>query len=196
MNGQSRRGLLDRLPSAWTLLVSTFAGLAGVAGSFAVAAFTPSFVAGPIAGLMARKMPAVVVRYAITVLGDLGDQLNVLAALTLSTALFAGAALVGLAAARRAEIPLSGPPVAAAIATAVAFAVTRAPLASLAAGAAVGAVLGVAELSTLPDVEAVSSDRRRVLGGVASGVGLAGVGYLLGNRGGFSEPTGADEPCR
>jgi DMSO/TMAO reductase YedYZ molybdopterin-dependent catalytic subunit len=196
MNEQSRRGLLDRLPSAWAVVVSTFAGLAGVAGSFAVAAFTPSFVAGPIAGLMAREMPAVVIRYAITVLGDLGDQLNVLTALALSTALFAGAALLGLVVARRAEVPLSGPPVAAAVATAVALGVTRAPLASLAAGAAVGSVLAVAELSTLPDVETVSGDRRRVLGGVASGVGLAGVGYLLGNRGGFNEATGASEPLQ
>ena len=178
MNEQSRSGLLDRLPSAWAVVVSTFAGLAGVAGSFAVAAFTPSFVAGPIAGLMAREMPAVVIRYAITVLGDLGDQLNILTALALSTALFPGAALLGLVVARRAEIPLSGPPVAAAVAAAVAFGVTRAPLASLAAGAAVGAVLGVAELSTLPDVEAVSGDRRRVLGGVASGVGQIGRAHV------------------
>ena len=81
MNGPSRTEILDRLPAAWTLLVAVSAGLAGVAGSFAVAGFTPSFVAGPIAGLMAREMPDVVIRYAITVLGDLGDQLNILTAL-------------------------------------------------------------------------------------------------------------------
>ena len=154
MNGPSRPETLDRLPAAWMLLVAASAGVAGVAGSYATAGFTPSFVAGPIAGLMAREMPDVVIRYAITVLGDLGDQLNILTALAIAVALFAGAALSGLSAARRTEIPVLGPALAAALAGGIAFALTLAPLASAVAGVAVGAVLAVAELSSLPADEA------------------------------------------
>jgi len=193
MNGPSRTEILDRLPAAWTLLVAASAGVAGVAGSYAAAGFTPSFVAGPIAGLMAREMPDVVIRYAITVLGDLGDQLNILTALAIAVALFAGAALSGLSAARRTEIPVLGPALGAALAGGIAFALTVAPLPSAVAGVAVGAVLAVAELSSLPDVEAVSDDRRRVLGGVATAVGLVGGGYLFGNRG-AAGAGGAAEP--
>ena len=138
-------------------------------------------------------MPDVVIRYAITVLGDLGDQLNILTALAIAVALFAGAALSGLSAARRTEIPVLGPALAAALAGGIAFALTLAPLASAVAGVAVGAVLAVAELSSLPDVEAVSGDRRRVLGGVATAVGLVGGGYLFGNRG-AAGAGGAAEP--
>ncbi|WP_254839122.1 molybdopterin-dependent oxidoreductase [Natronomonas marina] len=194
MNDSSRTGVLGRLPGAWALLVAACAGAAGVAGSFAVAAFTPSFVAGPIAGLLAREMPAVVVRYAITVLGDLGSKLNIVAALAISTAVFAAAALVGLGVARRTDLPPVGPPVGGALAAGAAYAVTAVPLPSAVAGLAVGGVLAAAAFASLPDLETVSEERRRVLGGAASALAFVGGGYLLGGRGGFTEPSGAGEP--
>ena len=97
MTDRSGYGRRDGMVDARSLAVALAAGAAGVAGSYAVAAFTPSFVAGPIAGLLARRMPDVVVRYAITVLGDLGEQLNVVTAVAIAVALFGAAALVGLA---------------------------------------------------------------------------------------------------
>jgi len=48
-----------------------------------MAGFTPSFIGGPIAGFLAREMPAAAIRFAITVLGNLGHQLNLLMALSI-----------------------------------------------------------------------------------------------------------------
>lgn len=57
-------------------IVAVLAGVAGVASSYAVAGFTPSFIAGSIAGFLSRNMPDAAIRIAITTLGDLGHQLN------------------------------------------------------------------------------------------------------------------------
>jgi DMSO/TMAO reductase YedYZ molybdopterin-dependent catalytic subunit len=190
----SRRTLAARAPDPASAAIALVAGVAGVAGSYAAAGFTPAFVAGPVAGFLAREMPAVVVRYVITVLGDLGEQLNVLAALAVATAFFAAAAFLGTAVARRFDRPEVGPPVAGGLAAALAFGVTAAALPSAAAGLAVGAVLAVGELASPSDPAATDDGRRRVLGAVASAVGVAGVGYLLGSRGGLSPNTGAGEP--
>ena len=192
MNGPSRTDVLERVPGVRAVVVAVFAGVAGVGGSYAVAGFTPSFVAGPIAGLMARRMPDIVIRYAITVLGDLGDQLNLVTAVAIATALFAGAALAGTAAGRRTGVRPVGPFAAGGLATVVALVVTGAPLASVGSGLAVGVVLAVAAVASVPEVDGVSEGRRRVLGGAASAVGLAGGGYLLGS--GASTASGAGQP--
>jgi len=205
------RHLFDRLPPLGALLVAAAAGAAGVAGSYAVAGFTPSFVAGPIAGALARRLPGAVLTAAILFLGDLGELLNVVAATALATGLFAAATLAARAAVRRAGAhPALAPPVAGALVAAAAVAVTGAPAASVAAGAATGAVLAAATLAaggrdaagadgnaTAPDPasgpgadrrgasEGERSARRGVLGAAASGLGLSVAGYLLGSGGGL-----------
>lgn len=182
--------VVDRLPPAGAVLVALLAGVAGVAGSFAVASFTPAFVAGPIAGFLARQLPGSVVTFGIVVLGDLGSQLNVVAALAFSVLLLAGASSVGLAVGWLLDRPVGGP-VAALTTVVVALAVTGAPTASLAAGVAAGVVVAVADLVATHGVPAVldprtadsSSERRRVLGAIASGLPLVLGGYALGARG-------------
>ena len=185
----SRTDLVDRLPLLGYVLAALLAGLAGVAGSFAVASFTPAFVAGPIAGFLARRLPGPVVTFGIVVLGDLGDQLNVFVALVLATTLFAGAAVVGFAAARRADGPLAGP-VAAAATTVVALVITGAPTASVAAGLSTGVVVAVADFAASrglltaldPRVSGSSPERRRVLGAIAAALPLVVGGFVLGSR--------------
>ncbi|SDN02025.1 DMSO/TMAO reductase YedYZ, molybdopterin-dependent catalytic subunit [Halogranum gelatinilyticum] len=179
----------DATPShSWParILVALLAGVAGVAGSFAVASFTPAFVAGPIAGFLARRLPGAVITFAIVVLGDFGDQLNVLTALGIATLLFAGATLVGQRADRALGGTVSGPVVAAAV-LAVAYAVTGAPLPSLAAGVAAGLVAAVADLVAVRGFPAIDGDaaqpgRRRVLAAIASALPLVLGGYALGAR--------------
>jgi DMSO/TMAO reductase YedYZ molybdopterin-dependent catalytic subunit len=194
MNDSSRGGH-DRLPGVRTLVVATSAGVAAVAGSYAVATFTPAFVAGPIAGLMARRMPDVVIRYAITVLGDLGDRLNILTALAIAIALFGAAAVVGLAVGRRLDQPALATPVGGGLVAAVAFGLTDAPLPSVVAGRAAGLDLAVAALAARTGDGGVSTDRRRVLGGVGSAIVAVGGGYALGSRGTLGgAASGAAEP--
>jgi DMSO/TMAO reductase YedYZ molybdopterin-dependent catalytic subunit len=194
MTDRSGYGHRDGMVGARSLAVALAAGAAGVAGSYAVAAFTPSFVAGPIAGLLARRMPDVVVRYAITVLGDLGEQVNVVTAITIAVALFGAAALVGLAVARRREQASLAPPTTGVLVGVVAFGTTAAPLASVVAGLAAGLVVAVGNLASRTGAGGVSGDRRRVLGGVGSAIVAVGGGYVLGSRGSFGGDTGAAEP--
>ena len=173
--------------------MALLAGVAAVAGSFAVASFTPAFVAGPIAGFLARRLPGPVITFAIVVLGDLGSQLNVLTALGIATLLFAGATLVGQRADRALGGTVSGPVVAAAV-LAVAYGVTAAPLPSLAAGVAAGLVAALADVVAVRGFPAIESDtarpgRRRVLAAVAGALPLVLGGYALGARSDSSEAS-------
>ncbi|AHG03964.1 sulfite oxidase [Halobacterium sp. DL1] len=176
-----RRAAARRLPGAATVIVSLFAGLAGLAASYAVAGFTPSFVAGPIASLLSREMPAAVVRFAILVLGDLGETLNLVAALALAWFLLTLAASVGLAAGRRARSRVVAPVVGAASTGLLSVVLTGALLPAFATGAAVSVVIAATTLSADGRTPDVAADRRRILGGVASAVTVTLAGFLLGS---------------
>ena len=173
-------GLAARGPD---LLVALGAGIAGLAGSYAVAGFTPAFIAGPIAGVMARRMPAAVVSFAIVVLGDLGHQLNLVGALGLATVGLGATALAGMLAAERLERGVAAPAAAAVAGALLALAVTAAPLASAAAGAAAGAVVGV--WSFLPAGSGTDdrTGRRRLVGAVGAALVLGIAGTVAGSRG-------------
>ncbi|MDS0475564.1 molybdopterin-dependent oxidoreductase [Natrinema sp. 1APR25-10V2] len=190
------------LPTEWlaarrragdALVVAWLAGIAGVVGSFAVASFTPSFVATPIADSLARNLPGAVITFAIVVLGDLGAKLNVVAALVLATLLLAGIALVGIAAGRRIDGQLAGPLIATTVSSVVTFVLTGASLASIAAGVGVGSVLGGATLlaATKP-AASDASGRRRVLGGAASALAFGIGSYLLGEHVGSDRASPPD----
>ena len=170
------------LPALSTVLVSAAAGLAGLAGSYAAVGFTPGFVTAPVAAVLTNQMPDAVIRFAILVLGDLGKLLNLATALLLSWALLAGAAMVGVVAARRAEAELLAPVNGAAAVGGVAYALTGAGQPSILTGLAAGLVLAVgvavAAYETQPGV---SASRRGVLSASAVGLGVALTGYVVGS---------------
>jgi DMSO/TMAO reductase YedYZ molybdopterin-dependent catalytic subunit len=186
---------MQRLRS-W-LLQSFAAGVAGVAGSYAVVGFTPAFVAGTIAAVLARVTPGVVVTFAITVLGDLGKLLTVVGGLALSVALFASLALLALAIGDAARSSVLPPVVGGTAVFGVATLLTGVPVAALVAGVATGLVLVVAPLAARIDTGAdVSPARREALGVVGAALVAVGIGYPLGQQQTPSVDTGvvAAEP--
>lgn len=178
-----------------TLVVALLAGIAGVAGSYAVAGRTPGFIAAPIASTLVQTMPAVVVRYAILYLGALGDRLNFFTAIALAVALLAGTALVSLAVSRRLEANRRQSSLLAVTLTALfgwlaAFVTTGAFVPAVGAGGASAVVVAIAEFASTvrsPDGN-FDTGRREVLGGLVSALGVGIVGYLLGNSRGRTEP--------
>ncbi|PSP59026.1 sulfite oxidase, partial [Halobacteriales archaeon QH_7_66_37] len=82
------------------------AGVAGVFGSYAVAGFAPEFVAAPITSLLSRAMPGAVLTFAITVLGDFGQQLNLLAGVGIAAAGLGIVSYLGIRIGRRTGGPL------------------------------------------------------------------------------------------
>ena len=174
----------DRRPAAEPVAVSLLAGAAGLGGSFAVAGYTPAFVAGPIAGALARAMPGAVVTFGIVVLGDLGKQLNLVLAIGLGVGLLGAAAYAGRVVGRRADSDALGHAAGFALAGLLAYAVTGAVLASLVAGLATGTVAALASAGgSLVPVSRPSPARRRVLAGAAGALGFVLGGYLLGSAG-------------
>jgi len=153
---------------------AALAGLAGVFGSYAVAGFTPEFVAGPITSVLSRTMPGAVITFAITVLGDLGQQLNLLAGIGIAAAGLGLGAYLGISLGRRRGGTV---PVALAAGGLVAGAVTLvtgALVSALGAGLAAGAVAGIGESGAVP-ASTAGTARRRLL---RSAGALAGAGAL------------------
>jgi DMSO/TMAO reductase YedYZ molybdopterin-dependent catalytic subunit len=181
-----------RLPAA---LVALAAGLAAVAGSYAAAGFTPAYVVAPVERLIAQYIPGIFIRFAIVVLGDLGQQLSVLTATVLTAVVLGTLAGLGRAIAEEAGFvplaaPLAGVPV-----WGAAAALTGSPVFALGAGLAAALVVGVASLAERTSrSEGASPARRQVLGGVASLAGLGVLGWVLGNRtGSAGDGAGADD---
>ena len=185
MNAAPVRTVHRLLPDAGRVFVSLLAGVAGVAGSYAVAGFTPSFVVGPIAGTMARQLPSEIITFGIVVLGDAGDQLNVVAAVGIAVVAFGVVALSCSALGRRLDAPPVGILLATAFGVGIAFGLTGAPLSSIASGASIGVVLAVSDLFTGVVDSEVSPARRRVLGGTATALALSVGGFVFGRQGGI-----------
>jgi DMSO/TMAO reductase YedYZ molybdopterin-dependent catalytic subunit len=191
--------------------VALCAGGAGVAGSYAVAGATRAFVAAPVDTLLALTMPGVVVTFAVTVLGDLGQQVNLLAAVGLTAV---GMGLVAYTArivaehlrARRPVPPWLpvGPGLTAVGVGGLALAVTGAPLPAGGAGVAAGAVAGLPGAASAVAARAgdggtdevddtsgestdtaasARADRRGVLAALLGLVGTSIGGGVAGSRG-------------
>jgi len=156
------------------------AGVAGVAGSYAVGGFTPGFTPAMIATMITRHSPDVIIRFAITVLGDLGRQLATVAGFLLAVALFAGIAGGALVVGRQLDTQALG----ISLAGAGIFAVT----AALGSGLDVALVTAVAALlpvSVSSIAERIPSDhvspaRRRTLGTVGSALATVWIGIESG----------------
>ena len=178
---------------AYRAAVAVAAGGAAVAGSYAVAGFAPAFLVAPVEGALARRMPAALVRYAIVLLGDLGQQLNLLAAAALVVLAVAGLTLAGHALARRADRPALGPVAAGAATFLAALAATGAPASALGAALPAAAVLAAATLRPGRG-PAVDPGRRSALGALAGTVGFGAVAYLLGRSSTSSSASSPDLP--
>ncbi len=171
-----------------TMLTALFAGIGGVAGSYAYAGDTPSFVVAPIAGFLARAMPAPVVSFAITTLGSFGEQLNLGTAVVLAVALLAGTSLVALAVGRRVESAVATVGLTALLGWVATASVTEVPLPALSAlstGLASATVVAVSEFlreTSGREDEIFDGERRQLLGGLASALGIGLFGYVFGSR--------------
>ncbi|MFC7097682.1 molybdopterin-dependent oxidoreductase [Halobaculum marinum] len=168
------------------LLVALAAGVGAVAGSFAAVGRLPAFVAAPVARLVVAVTPDVVVRYSILLLGDVGDSIAFLLALTLTALLFGVVVWAVRLAATAADGDRLDATVAGSVLALVAVLVLAVGLAGDATSA-VGATVGAAVPLTLaalagrgesPDAAA----RRTALGSIAAAVGLALAGGVIGTR--------------
>ena len=167
-----------------TLLVSVAAAAAGLAGSYAVTGSAPAFLASPIERTLARQMPGAVVSVAITALGSVGQQLNLLAAVAIAglfVALAARAAILGGRAANNRLLTTVGTAV---LTWALTVALTREPVLSAGPALAAAGVVAIAQLLSAASgrVEPISSKRRQALSTVGVAAGATVLGYSLGDR--------------
>ncbi|MFB6219391.1 MAG: sulfite oxidase, partial [Halobacteriaceae archaeon] len=181
-----------RTPSRREAVVAGLAGAAAVAGSFALAGLTRSFVAAPVNRLVTDLMPGPVLSFAIVVLGDLGQQLGLALALALTAGLFGATALAALRTeGRYTKIGAGG-----VFAGGLGFLLTGSPPQVAVTGVPVLAVLALAT-DTWGSVDAGDA-RRRVLRVAAAVVGFGAAGTVLGSRQGsgpeFAERDPAVEP--
>jgi DMSO/TMAO reductase YedYZ molybdopterin-dependent catalytic subunit len=199
--------LSDRYPPGLgSVVVATAAGVAGLLGSFGAVGFAPGFVLAPVESTLSQVMPGFMITFAITVLGDLGQKLNVALAGTLVVALYALVVALTIGIGRQVDnrlVPAFGAPAAVWAATA---ALTLRPFASLGAALGAGLVVWITDLSrsgervvddALTDdglvAEQDSNGRRRVLTALGAGAGASIVGYSLGRSDKSVASAGGDE---
>jgi DMSO/TMAO reductase YedYZ molybdopterin-dependent catalytic subunit len=179
-----RQELTVAIRERWVAaLVALAAGGAAVAGSYAAAGFTPSYVVAPVETVLARYIPGAFITFAIVVLGDLGKQLSLIGATLLSTLVLGTLAGLGRTIAEQAGLrPLAGPFAGIPVWGATA-ALTGRPVLSLGAGLAAALVVSLAGLAgRMTRADDPSPARRRVVTSLAGLAGLGTAGWLLGNR--------------
>ncbi|ELZ22241.1 sulfite oxidase [Halosimplex carlsbadense 2-9-1] len=185
-------------PGAGTVAIAVAAGVAALLGSFAAVGFAPGFVVAPVESTLSRVMPGFLIAFAITVLGDLGQQLNLAMAGAVVVILYAQAVVLSVTLGRWLDeraVPLLGGP---ALVWAVTAVLTGRPVLSLGAAVGAGAVLVVTDVSASrgPATERTpSGGRRRVLTAVGAAVGASALGYVIGRDGTAAaggDPSGGD----
>ena len=122
-------------PTGHELRLAALGGVSGVAGSYAVSGYTPSFVVAPIDALVVSLTPGAVVQFVIENVGSAGHLLHIALSLALAVGLFAGVTLAGLRLVDGAGSRLSGGLLSGLLSWVAATATTGAPL--LAVGAAI-----------------------------------------------------------
>ncbi|MFB6298612.1 MAG: molybdopterin-dependent oxidoreductase [Salinirussus sp.] len=165
----------DRFSRA-NLLFAALAGVAGVAGSYAVAGYSREFVVAPIDALVVRLTPGRIVAFMIDNVGEEAHLLHIALSVAIATGLLATAALAGIRVARELDQPVAGAGLAGTLAWVVTAAILGRPL--LAVAAAVPVVLFTA-VGARPAASAERDpSRRRVLTAVGGTLGavLAGIG--------------------
>ena len=186
----NRQAFTSRLARATVALAG---GAAAIAGSYAAVGGSPAFVAAPIANATVTLAPAVLVTFAITVLGDLGSKLAYGSGLAAAAAALGVVVAAVRVAVHRLERPLAAP-----VGVAVGVGLVAAALSGSAASA-VGAAVGAALVSTVVDLgrtgetgSGTTDDSRRA---ALSGIVAVGFGLLtLGGRRVLATDDGDDAP--
>jgi len=164
-------------PTGHELRLAALGGVSGVAGSYAVSGYTPTFVVAPIDALVVNLTPGVVVQFVIENIGAEGHLLHIALSLGLAVGLLAGITLAGLRVVDTVNNRPAGGLLSAFLAWGVAAATTGAPRLALGAAVPVGLFVALAP----QDEEAVQFDasRRRALGAVTGFVGLSAAAGTL-----------------
>ncbi len=176
------------------LVTAVLAGIAGIAGSYALAGYTSAFVAEPILSFTVQNAPDVLYRFAIVTLTDIGRQFgishlgqkaNLLLAITIGTVLFACLTLASLATGRRLDNRLASVGLTAFLVWLAATILTGTPRTAIGAGIGSAVVVAIAAAAVKAGDTtdtSVSQGRREVLGSLASAIGVGVIGYALGTR--------------
>lgn len=176
--------------SRTAVVLSIFAGVAGLAGSYAVAGDARGYLLEPFASLLTRYTPAIVFQY---LRNDLGSSLQAFLATAAAVGVLAVGTVLALWVADRIRRPAMGGPITAVATTVVAVLVTGALGPAIGAGVAAGLVVAVAELAAgRSERPAANDDRRRFLGGLATAVGVTLLGRTVGNREFLNAPVEKD----
>jgi DMSO/TMAO reductase YedYZ molybdopterin-dependent catalytic subunit len=173
-------------PSRYELGVGAVGGVTAVAGSYAVAGYTPSFVVAPIDALVVKLTPGAIVAYMIQNVGAEAHLLHIALSAALAVALFGLCTLGGLWLADRTGTAAVGAAAVAALGWLAAVAITRQPM--LSAGAAVPATVVTALGHHGFPAADHDPSRRQVIGAVAGTVAFVGGAVGLGSVSSEDEP--------
>lgn len=161
-------------------LFALFAGITGVAGSFAVTGYSRQFVVAPIDAVVVRLTPGPLVAWSIETLGDAGHLLHISLSLFIAVGILAGTARIGLLVRARLDRPIGGAVTSGGLAWLVTAIVTAAPLLAFGAAIPVGVVTGVA-VAPAATGDHDASRRRVILTGASSitfGLLALGIGRI------------------
>lgn len=159
---------LDSKRSTGGLAVLT--GISGVVGSYVVTGLTASFIASPIESALARRMPGMILTFAISTLGNRAQWTNLVLAISLSVILLGGLTIGVVLVGMKIDGVIAAMGLTIIVSWTVSYLLTEAPVAAIGTGLAPGLVV-ILHMTVLndTDTEAVSSARRRIIkGGIAT----------------------------
>ena len=172
----------------WRLLTAVLAAVAAVAGSYAYAGFSRSFVVEPAAAFLTETTPAILVNTVLDSLGNLAQPARLATAAAISVAAIAVVVWLALELEVVADRQYLGVPLTAAGVWLLAAAATAAYVAAVAAAVPAALVVGIISFLGANDPLSVRTarkvdDRKRAT--LKTGVGVAGVAgasYVIGQR--------------
>jgi DMSO/TMAO reductase YedYZ molybdopterin-dependent catalytic subunit len=156
---------------------AALAGVTGVAGSYAVAGYSRSFIVAPIDSLVVKATPGSIVTWMIENVGEEGHLLHIALSVVIAAAILCSISLFGILVARRFERPVVSTVLTGVLAWAVVAGITLKPV--LAGGAGVP-VLVITAVANAPKPAQPDASRRRVLFASAGAVGFSSVAFGAG----------------
>lgn len=184
-------GVVSRLTAGerfWRVVTAVLAAISAVAGSFAYAGLSRSFVAEPAAAFLTENTPAILVNTVLDSLGSLAQPARLATAAGIIVAILSLVIVLLLEIEVAADRQYLAVPLTAVGVWGVATAATGAVAAAAAAALPASLVVGIIEFFGANDPLSVQTarkvdDRKRATLKTGVGVaGLAGVSYMLGQR--------------